>query len=145
MKNMAIIGSAAFTGVMLTIGTGLVPFFFLAGPAAFERWFADYFVFLLTGVFLTSVPAFIGTISMIRQTPKQSTARKYWVKALVGLSAAYGITLVVSLPLNIFFWSMELSDSQIILNLWIWTAAHVLRIAGALYASIAALRATNAK
>ena len=143
MKNMTVIGSAAFTGVMLTIGAGLVPFFFLAGPAAFERWFADYFVFLLSGVFLTSVPAFIGSIAMIRRTPKKSAERSPWVKTLVALAFVYGITMVVHLPLNILFWSMELSDSQINSNLWFWTAAHVLRIAGALYASITALRAVD--
>ena len=143
MKNMTVIGSAAFTGVMLAIGTGLVPFFFLAGTAAFEAWFADYFVFFLSGVFLTSVPAFIGSIAMIRRTAKKSEERSLWLKTLVALALVYGITMVVHLPLNISFWSMELSDSQITSNLWFWTAAHVLRIAGALYASITALRAVS--
>jgi hypothetical protein len=41
MKPTTVIGSAAFLGVMLAIGFGLVPFFYLTDPSAFEAWFAD--------------------------------------------------------------------------------------------------------
>ncbi len=104
MKAVAAIGSAAFVGVMLTIGFGLGSFFILSDPSVFERWFADHFQFLLVPVFVTSLPAFIGTIAMLRRSEKGSSTRGMWRAALIGLIVAYGITSVVNLPLNILFW-----------------------------------------
>jgi len=45
--------------------------------------------------------------------------------------------------MNIAFWSFELSDAAIVANLGLWSAAHVLRVAGALYASYNAFRAVS--
>ena len=145
MKAMAAIGSAAFVGVMLTIGLGLGAFFLLAEPEVFEAWFADYFVFLLGPVFLTSIPAFIGSIAMVRRSAQGSVDRRLWWVALGGLIATYGITTVVHLPLNLSFWSFDLSDEQITTNLYIWLAFHFLRLATALVAAIYAYRAVTYK
>lgn len=144
MKFLAVAGSAGFTGVMIAIGLGLVPFFFLAGPTEFEAWFASYFVYLLPAVFITSIPAFIGSISLFRASAKGSREKVLWRNALLGLTLVYGITTVIHLPLNISFWSMELSDEQIFTNLTYWTLAHVLRIVGALFASYSAFKAVSA-
>ncbi len=143
MKLVTVIGSAGFFGVMLSIGTGLVPFFYLAGPSAFEEWFATYFVFFLSGVFITSVPAFIGSITLMRRSTKESRQRRLWRNTLLGLVVVYGVTMAVHLPLNFSFWSFELTDAAIIANLGWWSAAHVLRIAGAGYASYNAFRAVS--
>lgn len=143
MKLLTVIGSAGFLGVMLSMGTGLIPFFYLAGPAAFEEWFATYFVFFLAGVFITSIPAFVGSIALMRRSAKGSPERRLWRNTLVGLAFVYGVTTAVHLPLNIAFWSFELSDAAIVANLGWWSAAHVLRVAGALYASYSAFRAVS--
>ena len=143
MKLITVIGSAGFFGVMLSIGTGLVPFFYLAGPSAFEEWFATYFVFFLSGVFITSVPAFIGSITLMRGSGKGSRERRLWRNTLWGLVVVYGVTMAVHLPLNLSFWSLELTDAAIVANLGWWSAAHVLRIAGAGYASYNAFRAVS--
>lgn len=143
MKLITAIGSAGFLGVMLSIGTGLIPFFYLAGPSAFEAWFASYFVFFLSGVFITSVPAFIGSIRLMRGSAKGSEERRLWRNTLLGLVVVYGVTMAVHLPINLSFWSFELSDSAIIANLGLWSAAHVLRVAGAGYASYSAYRAAT--
>lgn len=143
MKLLTVIGSAGFLGVMLSIGLGLVPFFYLAGPSAFEEWFASYFVFFLPAVFITSVPAFIGSISLMRRSAKGSKERRLWRNTLLGLVVVYGVTMAVHLPLNISFWSFELSDAGIISNLGLWSAAHVLRVAGTAYASYNAFRAVT--
>ena len=143
MKLITVIGSAGFLGVMLSMGTGLIPFFYLAGPAAFEEWFATYFVFFLAGVFITSIPAFVGSIALMRRSAKESSERRLWRNTLVGLAVVYGVTTAVHLPLNIAFWSFELSNAAIVANLGWWSAAHVLRIAGALYASYNAFRAVS--
>ena len=143
MKLVTVIGSAGFFGVMLSIGTGLVPFFYLAGPSAFEEWFATYFVFFLTGVFITSVPAFIGSITLIRRSTKGSQERRLWRNTLLGLVVVYGVTMAVHLPLNFSFWSFELTDAAIIANLGWWSAAHVLRIAATAFASYSAFRAVT--
>jgi hypothetical protein len=37
MKFITVAGSAGFFGVMLSIGTGLIRFFYLAGPSASSR------------------------------------------------------------------------------------------------------------
>lgn len=138
---MTVAGSAGFVGVMLTIGAGLIPFFYLTGPSAFESWFASYFVFLMPAVFITSIPAFIGSISLIRSSPKNTPERVLWRNTLLALALVYAVTAVIHMPLNISFWSMELSNEQIVTNLTIWTLAHVLRIVGALFASYWAFKA----
>ena len=143
MKLITLIGSAGFLGVMLSIGTGLIPFFYLAGPSAFEEWFATYFVFFLSGVFITSVPAFIGSITLMRRSAKGSQERQQWRNTLVGLVVVYAVTMAVHLPLNLSFWSFELTDAAIVANLGWWSAAHVLRVAGAGYASFSAFRAVT--
>ena len=143
MKLITLIGSAGFLGVMLSIGTGLIPFFYLAGPSAFEEWFATYFVFFLAGVFITSVPAFIGSITLMRRSAKGSQERQQWRNTLVGLVVVYAVTMAVHLPLNLSFWSFELTDAAIVANLGWWSAAHVLRVAGAGYASFSAFRAVT--
>jgi hypothetical protein len=143
MKLVTVIGSAGFLGVMLSIGTGLIPFFYLAGPSAFEDWFATYFVFFLAGVFITSVPAFIGSIALMRRSAKGSHERRLWRNTLLGLVVVYAVTMAVHLPLNLSFWSFELTDAAIIANLGWWSAAHVLRVAGAGYASFSAFRAVT--
>ena len=143
MKAVAVLGSAGFVGVMLTIGFGLGAFFVLSEPAVFERWFADYFVFLLVPVFITSVPAFVGTIVMLRRLEKGSATRRSWFVALVGLVLAYGITSVVSLPLNIAFWSFTLSDEAITTALAWWMVAHVARTVAALIGTVSAFRAVT--
>lgn len=143
MKLVTVLGSAGFFGVMLSIGTGLIPFFYLAGPSAFEEWFATYFVFFLAGVFITSVPAFIGSITLIRRSVKGSHERQLWRNTLLGLVVVYGVTMTVHLPLNISFWSFELTDAGVTANLGFWSAAHVLRVAGAAFASYSAFRAVT--
>lgn len=141
MKAVAVVGSAGFVGVMLTIGMGLGAFFVLSEPAVFERWFTDYFFYLLGPVFITSVPAFIGTIVMLRRSERGSETRRSWRIALVGLVLAYGITAAVSLPLNIAFWSGTLSDSAITTGLAWWMVAHVARTVAALIGTTYAYRA----
>lgn len=143
MKAMAAIGSSAFAGVLLTIGLGLGSFFLLVEPSDFVTWFWEYFWFFLGPVFLTSVPAFIGSIAMMRRSPQGSAERRLWKISLGGLIATYAITAVAHLPLNISFWFFELSDSQITTNLYIWMAFHLLRAATALVAAIAAFRAVT--
>ena len=143
MKPITVIGSAAFLGVMLAIGFGLVPFFYLADPSIFEEWFADYFVFFLPAVFITSVPAFVGSITLMRRSPKGSQDRRQWRNTLLGLVSVYAVTTAVHLPLNIAFWSRDLSDEAIVTSLGFWTAAHVLRIAGAGFAAYSAFQASQ--
>ena len=143
MKAMAAIGSAAFAGVMLTIGLGLGSFFLLAEPSVFVDWFWLYFWFLLGPVFLTSIPAFIGSIAMLRRSQQGSAQRRLWKISLGGLIATYAITAVVHLPLNITFWFLDLSDTQITTNLYIWMAFHFVRVATGLIAAIYAYRAVT--
>ena len=100
-------------------------------------------MFLTIGVFVTSVPAFIGSIELMRRSAKGSNERRLWRNTLLGLVVVYAVTMAVHLPLNFAFSSFELSDAAIVANLGWWSAAHVLRIAGALYASYNAFRAVS--
>ena len=143
MKLIAVIGSAGFLGVMLSIGTGLVPFFYLAGPSAFEAWFATYFRYFLIGVLGTSVPAFVGSMALMRRSAKGSYERRLWRNTMLGLVFVYAVTTAVHLPLNLAFWSFGLSDEAIVTNLGWWSAAHVLRVAGSGFASYSAFRAVS--
>jgi len=141
MKLITVVGSAGFLGVMVSIGTGLVPFFYLAGPSAFEAWFATYFRYFLIGVLSTSVPAFVGSVALMRRSANGSHERRLWRNTLLGLVFVYAVTTAVHLPLNLALWSFGLSDEAIVTNLGWWSAAHVLRVAGAGFASYSAFRA----
>jgi hypothetical protein len=142
-EPITVIGSAAFLGVMLAIGLGLVPFFYLADQSAFEDWFAEYFVFFLPAVCITSVPALIGSITLMRRSTKGSQERHRWRNTMLGLVSVYGVTTAVHLPLNIAFWSRELTESAFVTSLGLWTAAHILRIAGAGFAAYSAFHASQ--
>lgn len=102
---------------MLTIGLGFRSFFLLAEPSEFVDWFWLYFWFLLAPVFATSIPAFIGSIAMLRNSPRDSGERRLWKITLGGLIVTYAITAVMHLPPNVTFWFLDLSDSQITTNL----------------------------
>ena len=141
MKALTVLASAAFLGVMLVIGLALVPIFLVMDPQVFEDWFARYFVFLLVPVILTSMPAFVGAFVLRRRSPAGSTERRLWRDVLLALAVTYAVSTIIHLPLNIALWSRDLSDPDIRTTLGWWSAAHVLRIIGALVASRTAYRA----
>ena len=80
---LAVIGSAAFVGVQLTIGLSLGSYWLGLEPLTFAEWFTDNFVFLVPSAFLTLGPAMAGVIGSLWLTrAAQSSA------ALEGNSAS---------------------------------------------------------
>ncbi|MEM6927158.1 MAG: hypothetical protein AAF602_09530 [Myxococcota bacterium] len=140
---IAVVGTGAYTGVMIAIGLGLGRYWLSLDPADFEAWFTPNFWYLLPTVLSTLPWALIGTVwslSIAWRTP----ARRAWLTVL----ALIGVTLVVTagyhLPANIRIWSGELTAAQLESELGWWLVAHVARVGFALAGAVAGFLASTA-
>ena len=138
-QNLAVVGSGMFTGVMLTIGLGLGPFWLGLEPQAFAVWFEANFILLLPNVSITLLPAFVGVGWLLRQDWGTPRLRRGWLIALAGIGGATLITLVYHLPTNIRLWGLDQTDAQVASELRWWLALHVPRILAGLVGTVAAL------
>ncbi|MGB9374315.1 MAG: hypothetical protein WCA82_09165, partial [Jiangellales bacterium] len=76
--NLAVVGSAMFTGVMLTIGLALGRYWLSLEPQEFAAWFDANFILLLPCVALTLIPAFIGVGWLLKQDWRVPALRRGW-------------------------------------------------------------------
>jgi hypothetical protein len=66
-QNLAVVGSAMFTGVMLTIGLALGRYWLDLEPQEFAVSFEANFILLLPCVAITLTPAFVGVGWLLKQ------------------------------------------------------------------------------
>ncbi len=138
---LAVGGSAAFFGVMLTIGLGLGKYWLDLEPLVFAQWFKDYYSLLLPWAMLVLSPALIGVIGALVMRKSHRVEYKWWKIALISLSVAFLITLVYHLPANVRIWSLEQSSTEVATELNSWLIMHVLRVVASLVAAYATFRA----
>lgn len=138
-QNLAVVGSAMFTGVMLTIGLGLGRFWLDLEPQEFAVWFEANFILLLPCVALTLVPAFVGVGWLLKQDWNVPRLRRGWLIALAGIGTASLITMVYHLPANFRLWGLDQTDSDVTSELRWWLVVHVLRVIAGLVGAVAAL------
>lgn len=138
-QNLAVVGSAMFTGVMLTIGLALGRFWVDLEPQEFAVWFEANFILLLPCVTITLVPAFIGVGWLLRTDWHIPRLRRGWLIALAGISLASLITTVYHLPANFRLWGLDQSDAKVTSELRWWLILHVPRVVAGLVGAVAAL------
>lgn len=138
-QNLAVVGSAMFTGVMLTIGLALGRYWVGLEPQEFAVWFEANFILLLPCVAITLIPAFIGVGWLLKQDGKIPRLRRGWLIALGGIGLASLITVVYHLPANFRLWGLDQSDAKVTSELRWWLILHVLRVLAGLVGAVAAL------
>ncbi len=137
--NLAVVGSAMFTGVMLTIGLALGRYWVHLQPQEFANWFEANFILLLPCVAVTLIPAFIGVLWLLKQDWNVPALRRGWLIALAGIGIASLITAVYHLPVNIRLWGLDQTDAEVTSELHWWLVMHVPRTLAGLVGAIAAL------
>ena len=135
----AVVGSAMFTGVMLTIGLALGRYWWSLEPQDFARWFEENFILLLPCVVLTLTPAFIGVGWLLRQDWNTPRLRRGWLIALAGIGIASLITAVYHLPANFRLWGLNQTDAEVSSELRWWLIVHVPRVVAGFVGATAAL------
>lgn len=138
-QNLAVVGSAMFTGVMLTIGLALGRYWLDLEPQEFAMWFEANFILLLPCVVITLVPAFVGVGWLLRQDWNAPRLRRGWLIALAGIGAASLITAVYHLPANFRLWGLDQTDAEVTSELRRWLVLHVFRVLAGLVGAVAAL------
>lgn len=134
----AVVGSAMFAGVMLTIGLALGRYWWSLDPQAFAVWFEKNFILLLPCVVVTLVPAFIG-VGWLLKHDWDSPARRGWIIALAGIGTASLITAVYHLPANFRLWGLDQTDAEVTSELRWWLILHVPRVIAGFVGAVAAL------
>ena len=136
----AVVGSAMFTGVILTIGLALGRYWWSLGPQEFAIWFETNFILLLPCVVLTLVPAFIGVGWLLKHDWNSPDLRRGWLIALAGIGTASLITAGYHLPANFRLWGLDQTDAEVTSELRWWLALHVPRVVAGFIGASAALR-----
>jgi uncharacterized membrane protein (DUF485 family) len=136
----AVVGSAMFTGVMLTIGLALGRYWWSLEPQEFARWFEQNFILLLPCVLVTLLPAFIGVGRLLGQDWNTPHLRRGWLIALAGIGIASLITAIYHLPANFRLWGLDQTDAEVTSELRRWLILHVPRVAAGFVGAVAALR-----
>lgn len=136
---LAVVGSAMFTGVMLTIGLALGRYWVGLEPQEFAVWFEANFLLLLPCVAITLIPAFIGVGWLLKADWHIPRLRKGWLIALAGIGLASLITAVYHLPANFRLWGLDQSDARVASELRWWLVLHVPRVLAGLVGATAAL------
>ena len=137
--NLAVVGSAMFTGVMLTIGLALGRYWLSLEPQEFAAWFDANFILLLPCVALTLIPAFIGVGWLLKQDWREPALRQGWLIALAGIGIASLITALYHLPANFRLWGLDQTDAEVTAELRWWLLVHVPRTLAGLVGAVAAL------
>ncbi len=137
--SLAVVGSAMFTGVMLTIGLALGRYWVGLEPQEFAGWFDANFILLLPCVALTLIPAFIGVGWLLKQDWRVPALRRGWLIALAGLGVASLITAFYHLPANFRLWGLDQTDAEVTAELRWWLIVHVPRTLAGLVGAVAAL------
>lgn len=109
----AVVGSAMFTGVMLTIGLALGRYWWSLEPREFAVWFEKNFILLLPCVMATLIPAFIGVGWLLKHDWNTPELRCGWLIALAGIGTAFHITAGYHLPANFRLWGLNQTDAKV--------------------------------
>ena len=138
-QNLAVVGSAMFAGVMLTIGLALGRYWLDLEPQEFAVWFEANFLLLLPCVAITLMPAFIGVGWLLKADWHLPRLRRGWLITLAGIGLASLITAVYHLPANFRLWGLDQSDAEVTSELRWWLILHVPRVVAGLVGAVAAL------
>ena len=106
-SRVAILGSGALTGVMLTIGIGLGGYWLTLPPQEFDAWLTHHFVMFLPAVILVLTPALISVWICRSRCAPGSPSRRHWNRSLAGLLVMVVTTTIWHLPPNMWVLCVE--------------------------------------
>lgn len=135
LNFLAIAGSAAFAGVMLSIGLILGPYWRNLPPAEFLAWFAANSGIIARTIPLVVVPTLIGLVGSTVLSWGDATTRSLWLAALTCIVSLLVLTVFYFFPVNATFDAGTIALADVPGQIDAWLAMHWVRIALALAAS----------
>jgi hypothetical protein len=132
---LALVGSAAFAGVMLAIALILGAFWRSLPPADFLTWFAANSGFIARTIPLVVGPTLLGLAGSILLTWGDAGARNLWLAALGCIIALLVLTIAYFFPINAMFNKGTIALSDVPGRIDAWLGMHWVRIALALSAA----------
>jgi len=125
---LAVIGSATFAGVMLSIGIILGAFWRGLPPTDFLAWFQAHSHLIQRSIPFVVVPTIVGLVGAVWLSWGDAVARAWWFGALACIATVLLLTVFYFLPLNARFvdGSIPVADVPSALNQWL--ALHWVRI-----------------
>ncbi len=132
---LAILGSAAFAGVMLAIALILGAFWRSLPPTDFLVWFKANSGFIARAIPVVAGPALLGLVGSIALSWSDATARNLWLAALGCIVALLVLTVAYFFPINATFNAGSIAPDDVPERLEAWLAMHWVRIALALIAA----------
>ncbi|MEM9893351.1 MAG: anthrone oxygenase family protein [Actinomycetota bacterium] len=140
--GLAVIGSAAYTGVLITIGLGLGRYWQTVPPQDYAAQFDEIFEFLLPAIAITLLPAMAGIALSLRRA-WNTTAKTLWLAAAIALAASLAITVLYHVPANNRIWSDTITADDLDTERARWLGWHAARTIAGLTAALATFAATT--
>ena len=126
---LAVCGSAALAGTMLTIGLSFGAYWKSLSPAAFLDWFAAHSLLIGRTIPLLAVPAVLGLLGSLWLDRAAPRPRILWALALGCAAAIALVTVAFHLPANAAFVAKTIAPEAVPAKLDDWLRLHWLRIA----------------
>lgn len=133
---IAVVGSAAFAGVMLAIGLILGAFWRSLPPAEFLTWFQAHNPLIQRAIPLVVVPTLVGLVGATWLSWNDAVARAWWLGALACIAGVLLLTAIYFLPLNARFSAGSIPVADVPSALDGWLTLHWVRITLALTAAV---------
>ncbi|MBB4000131.1 anthrone oxygenase family protein [Aureimonas pseudogalii] len=140
---LAVVGSAAFAGVMLAIALILGPFWRSLPPADFLTWFAANSGLIVRTIPLVVGPTIFGLVGSIVLSWGDASIRNLWLAALGCIAVLLGLTVAYFFPINATFNQGAIAVDDVPGQLDAWLAVHWVRIVLALAAAVFGLVAAT--
>jgi uncharacterized membrane protein len=136
---LAVIGAAAFTGVMLNIGLTLGAYWKGLPPSEFLDWFSANNHLIARTIPLVALPTLVGLAGSLWLGWSEPTTRYLWLTSLGLVIGILIITFAYHLPTNSAFAAKSIPLDQVPAALNLWLLLHAVRIALGLIASVVGL------
>lgn len=143
LAYLAVIGSAAFAGMMICIGFAFGGWWISLPPQDFLAWFSANSRFIARTIPVVAVPAALGLLGSLWLARQDPQTRFAWGGAVIAMVGAWLVTLLYHLPSNAAFVAGTIPPENVPATLKTWLQLHALRIALGLAASAMALHAAR--
>lgn len=132
---LAIVGSAAFAGVMLAIALILGPVWRSLPPADFLSWFAANSGIIARTIPVVLLPTVAGMVGSLMLSWTSVGSRNLWLAAIGCIAVLLVLTVAYFFPMNASFSAGSVPIEDVADRLDAWLAMHWVRIALAILAA----------
>ena len=140
---LAVCGTAVFTGMLLTIGLTLGPYWKSLPPAEFLDWFSRHSHLVGQTIAPVLFPTLLGLAGSLWLGWSDARRRHLWGAALVCILVLLVVTSIYNGPLNGQFVSKAVPPDEVPAALDTWLRAHAARVALGLAASVLGVLAVS--